>query len=247
MLCLDLHDRTADHGRLLAEAIMEAVASKKKLPMGWKAVQRHLTEDEKDKMRSDTAAKLVELFKSLPSEKEFEAAARAGEAKKGWYARSARTILDVFGPDAPRFAALLAATSPQVSVKENLRLSMRLWTRWIAAGRPDDEKSIDDIATDAMGEHRWHKMGWRPNAMRAFRSPHPEKIVLSSGGTEDNPKAGKVDSFRANLLGDLGRVTNDAWMAHFANRPSPVQLEGRLPRHDRPGSGRGQEDGLAAG
>jgi hypothetical protein len=185
--------------------------------MGWKEIQRHLTPEEREGARQDIMERMVDIFHKLPSDKEFEAAARAGEAKKGWYASSARAIMDVFGPDSPRFAALLASLSPQVSVKENLRNALRFWGHWIAAGRPDAEKGLDDVGVRAVGKERWFKMNWRPNVVRAMQHASPEKMVLSSGGTETNPKAGKVDSFRANLLGDLSRVTNDAWMAHFAD------------------------------
>ena len=217
MLLRDIFEDTLSPTMILAQAIMEAVGKGKTLPMGWKSVSRYLKPEERDQLRSDTAQRLVDVFRSLPSEKEFEASARAGQAKKGWYAASAKALMDVFGPDTPRFTAVLASLSPQVSVTENLRNAIKFWERWIEAGRPETDKGIDEVGEAAVGAERWHKMGWKNNVSKAVKHPQPEKVTLSSGGTEANPKAGKVDSFRANLLGDLSRVTNDAWMAHFAD------------------------------
>ena len=232
MLCIDLTEHLIDPTRLLVESMLLLVEEAKKEPMpaGWKHIQRYLLPEERDNQRKDVVERMLEIFKGLPSDKEFEAAARAGQAKKGWYARSAKTLHEVFGPDTPRFAALLASTSPQVSVQENLRNSVRLWEAWIKAGRPSDPKEIDKVGAQVLGL-RWTGgqtltkdgklkktpgMNWNNNVLRALTAEQPEKVTLSSGGPEDNPRAGKVDSFRANLLGDLARVTNDAWMASFA-------------------------------
>ena len=226
MLCLDLHEHTLSGTRLLVEALqlITEAAKKEPLPAGWKYLQRYLTPEERTHQRKDLVQRMLEIFKDLPNDKEFEAAARAGQAKKGWYARSAKTLQEVFGPDTPRFTALLASTSPQVSVQENLRNAVRIWEAWIKNGRPNDPKEIDKIGASVLG-FRWtggHTMTpegnlkktpgmqWNNNVISALTHPHPEHITLSSGG-----RAGKVDSFRANLLGDLSRVTNDAWMASF--------------------------------
>jgi hypothetical protein len=224
MLLLDICEVTISPTALLAQAVMEAVEKADKFPAGWKAVARYLTATEREKMRSDTARDILEIFTSLPDEKEFEASARAGVAKRGWYQASARALLQVFGPDTPLFAAILASASPQVSVKENLRIAFRFWEKWIEAGRPKTIKEIDAVGerTDVVGPIRWHGtvspsgkkkpgMPWRGNIINAIQTEDPSKIVLSSGNI-----VGKVDNFRGNLLNDLSRVTNDAWMAHFA-------------------------------
>lgn len=227
MLLLDLHEATLPHTTMLAQAIMEAVKkTKDAMPMGWKHVSRYLSPIEKEKMRKDVAEKMINIFRNLPDEKEFEASARAGQAKKGWYAASAQSLLDVFGPDTPRFCALLASLSPRVAVTENLRNAVAFWGHWLEAGRPMTEKGIDAVGKQSLGL-RWQGetkpdgtahpgMGYRPNVLRSMTHKNPEQVVLSSGGNTENPIAGKVDSFRANLLGDLSRVTNDVWMANFA-------------------------------
>lgn len=227
MLLLDLHEATLPHTTLLAQAIMEAVnKAKDKMPMGWKHLSRFLSPKEKEKMRKDVAQRMIDIFRNLPDEKEFEASARAGQAKKGWYAASAHSLLEVFGPDTPRFCALLASLSPKVTVQENLRNAVKFWEHWIEAGRPLTEKGIDEVGKQAIGL-KWQGatnpdgtvnpgMGYKPNVLRSMTHEKPEEVVLSSGGTPTNPHVGKVDSFRANLLGDLSRVTNDVWIANFA-------------------------------
>ena len=232
----DLFNFTVPHTQVLAMAVMEAVEEGKRSKnkdslLGWKHASRNLTMEERDRLRAQTAEKFLNILRSLPSDKEFEAAARAGIAKKGWYAASARALQDVFGADTPRFAGLLASLSPQVSVTENMRNAIRFWEKWIDAGRPQTVEGLDEVGKAAVG-FRWDGgflkdpktgelkktagMSWRNNALRAMQHPSPEKMVLTSGGTPTNPHVGKVDSFRANLLGNLARVTNDAWMASFA-------------------------------
>ena len=179
MLLFDICEAEKPHGMILAEAILEAVKQgDKEMPMGWKHLSRYLSEKEKADMRTDVAQRMLDIFRNLPSEKEFEASAHAGQAKKGWYAASAKSLMEVFGPDTPRFAALLASLSPQVSVKENLRNAIKFWEIWIDAGRPMTEKGIDEVGKQALGR-RWMGdlkpdgstkagMGYRPNALRAM-------------------------------------------------------------------------------
>jgi hypothetical protein len=88
---------------------------------GFKGIAPFLTPSEREGMITRTAKLLVEKFTNLPSAKEMAAVAYSGRAKKGWYNSSAKAMVSVFGQeDAPRFAALLAALSPQTSVESNL-------------------------------------------------------------------------------------------------------------------------------
>ena len=66
------------------------------------------------------------------------AVAKAGAAKRGWYKDSADTISNIFGPDAPRFSALLAALSPRTTLNSNLENAVNVWAGWVEAGRPAD-------------------------------------------------------------------------------------------------------------
>lgn len=174
---------------------------------GFARIEKLLTPAERETLRIDTATKLVDLFKKLPPAKELAAAAWAGRAKKGWYRESAKAIAQVFGPDAPRFAALLAAMSPQNSVETNLHNALNTWANWLAAGRPTDRKTIVEImGASVEGDRGVGSVleAWINNSVRA---------LTEDGTTLSGPK---VDSFMRNLLGNVEEVTNDAWMANFA-------------------------------
>lgn len=176
-------------------------------------IARHLTPEERTKLNRSTARKLVDLFESLPDEKERGAVALAGAAAKGWYRDSAETIVDIFGPDAPRFAALLAALSPRVDVQSNLKHAVAVWGAWVNAGRPTTKAEIVKVmqgslwgAVDRDGETVNVLPAWINNTVRSLTSETPESIVLSGP---------KVSSFAANLRGEVDQVTLDSWMAAF--------------------------------
>lgn len=170
---------------------------------------KNLTPVEQAKFRADTAKTFVEFLGQLPSKQEFAAAALGGQAKRGWYQGSTQAIVNVFGPDAPRFAALLSAMSPQTSVQDNLYNALQTWKNWTAAGRPTDRQAILEI----MGQSVQGDKGidsvldaWRNNSVSALTAEDPMKLTLSGP---------KVDSFMKNLQGNVNEVTNDAWMAAF--------------------------------
>jgi hypothetical protein len=113
-------------------------------------------------------------------------------------------------PDAPRFAALLAALSPQTSVESNLTNALNVWRGWIEADRPSDQRSIMRI----LGENVEGDKGpgsvldaWVNNSVRALTAADGEPITISGP---------KVTSFMQNLLGEVNEVTNDTWMANYA-------------------------------
>lgn len=171
---------------------------------------RNLTPAERVKLRVATAQKLVSTLESMPSADEMAAVAYAGRAKRGWYAGSAAALDHVFGPDAPRFAALLAAMSPQTSVESNLSNALHTWKNWIAAGRPTDRSEIMSImgrSVQGSGGEGSVLYAWVPNAIRALTSEDPSKVTISGP---------KVNSFMLNLRGHTEEVTNDAWMANYA-------------------------------
>lgn len=106
-----------------------------------------LTESEVPKLaRADTARKFMELRRRLPVAKEMATVAEAGSAKRGWYRQSADALIDIFGQDdAPRFAGILAATSPQTSVESNLLNTSNIFKNWKEAGSPGDARLFDLI------------------------------------------------------------------------------------------------------
>jgi hypothetical protein len=193
---------------------------------------KNLTPQEQAKFRSDTAVKFVNILKTLPSKEEFGAAAVAGKAKKGWYEGSTQAIIQVFGPDSQRFAALLSATSPQTSVESNLFNALQVWKNWTAAGRPIDRASIVRIMGDSVQGSKGEESvldAWINNSVKALSAEDPSTVVLSGP---------KVNSFMLNLQGNVNEVTNDAWMAAFTYVDQNL-FSGGLTKGGDPGKGPG--------
>jgi len=176
--------------------------------------------------RESNVMQIDQLLKAIPSAKELSSVAKLGDPKRGWYRASTQAIMDVFGPDAPRFASLLAAMSPQTSVESNLINTLNTWKNWTAAGRPTDAKAIRQIMGSSVQGTKGEESvleAWAANASRVLSADDPLKVTLSGP---------KVDSFYRNLADDVYRVTNDAWMAGglgvgqelFSGSPTAVQL-----------------------
>ncbi|NBW17686.1 MAG: hypothetical protein EBR82_57895, partial [Caulobacteraceae bacterium] len=149
-------------------------------------------------------AEMNRLLQVIPSSRELAAVAKAGAPKQGWYRASTQALIDVFGvQDAPRFASLLAAMSPQTSVESNLINALNTWKNWTAAGRPTDPRQIKAIlgaSVQGTGTEASVLDAWTNNSIRALRAQDPTKVTLSGP---------KVDSFYRNLADDVYRVTND--------------------------------------
>lgn len=186
-----------------------------RMPDKWTAehvaeVKQHLSAQEQDQLRRDSAQRMVDVFHSLPDTKELAAAALAGKAKKGWYKDASEAIHSVFGGDAPRFSAVLAAMSPQTSVEMNFHNALRTFVNWDKAGRPQDRSSILKIMGQSVLGGRGEASvlnAWTNNTVRALTSEDPESLTLSGP---------KVHSFMRNLQGHVNDVTLDSWMAAFA-------------------------------
>lgn len=193
---------------------------------------KNLTPEEQAKFRSNTASKFVNILKQLPSKEEFGAASIAGKAKKGWYEGSTQAIVQVFGPDSSRFAALLSATSPQTSVESNLFNALQVWKNWTAAGRPTDRESIVRVMGQSVQGSKGEESvldAWINNSVRALSAEDPSTVVLSGP---------KVNSFMLNLQGNVNEVTNDAWMAAFTYVDQNL-FSGSLTKGGDPGKGPG--------
>lgn len=175
---------------------------------GLKGAQEFLTPPEMERVTARNAQKLVDIFTTLPSGEEYASAAFAGRAKRGWYQQSANALVDIFGAaDAPRFAGLLSALSPRVSVERNAELALRAWNQWVKDGRPTDVRGINNSLNYAIGRGEVLP-AWRGNVIRILRASDPMTVELSGP---------KVNSFMQNLRGRVHEVTNDAWMANYAN------------------------------
>ena len=191
-------------------------------------VTNKLTPEERTQLQQRSVQKLVDSFHALPPTEEYAAAALGGKAKKGWYENSARAIANVFGPDSHRFAALLAAMSPRISVEGNLTNALRTFVNWDRAGRPSDPTRITSIMKESSNGGQVLN-AWVNNGIRALTADDPEKLALSGP---------KVHSFMRNLQNNVNEVTNDAWMAAFAKiDPTVIGGSGKLPKSGGPGKG----------
>src|ERR1019366_6031805 len=137
-------------------------------------------------------------------------AARAGEALKDWYPAMRATLEHVMGQDARRFMKVLAATSPQQNVENNLRMSLKVWHDWVDAGRPTD---IGDLKK--MFRYTGSGKKVRSVELDARRN---NTITALSAADENEPLSGpKVNPFDQNLSGDRMPVTNDRIQAQVHN------------------------------
>lgn len=190
----------------------------REFPDGFEVVAEHLTAREASRLRHGTAQQLLDVFETLPLDSDYEDAATAAVAKKGWYERSTKALRAVFGPvDSVRFAALLAAMSPKTSVEQNLLNALRLWVNWEEADRPTAPAAVRRLLGRSV-QAGGVLPAWSQNVVRALRAEDPLAIQLSGP---------KVDSFMHNLWGHMNHVTNDAWMATFALVHERV-LSGRM-------------------
>lgn len=155
---------------------------------------------------------MMRLLEVIPQAEQMSSLAKAGAPKQGWYRGSTQALMDVFGPqDAPRFSALLAATSPQTSVESNLLNTLNIWKNWEAAGRPTDPAAIKRVMGASVQGTKGEDSileAWVNNSIRALATPDPRAITLSGP---------KVNSFFRNLADDVYRVTNDAWISNATN------------------------------
>ena len=199
----------AEIGGMQAEALTPKQAAAI-APLGEEAGYLLPNEAAKAAGRSANVVSMQRMLDFLPKAKELAAVMKAGGAKRGWYRASSQALIDTFGPDdAPRFAALLAALSPQTSVESNLTNALNTWKNWTAAGRPTDDASILGIMGNSVQGNKGEKSvmeAWRNNSLRALKAEDPTKVVLSGP---------KVDSFMGNLADDVYRVTNDTWNANL--------------------------------
>ena len=184
------------------------------LPAGAKDIGRYLLPSERDfifennRFGKDRAETLFQLFtKNLPSAFEMANVAVAGIEKKGWYKRSAKGIVELFGVhDGRRFAALLAATSPQTPVDRNLSNALKVWIAWSNNGRPTDVQRIEEVSRIAIGNEFDL---YRNNLLRSLSTPDGQEMSILLSGP-------KVNSFMMNLIGNVEEITNDTWMVNYA-------------------------------
>lgn len=216
----------------------------------WDEAVQGLTESERSRIENgnvSSARGFVSAYEIMPSIDEYAAAAIAGRAKKGWYARSAVALREIFGEDTDRFTALLAATSPRCSVETNLMNSLKVWKAWNEWTQQhpgweqwDDiekRRAIIQVMRENMQQADLAEEGETGESTQGQKKQNEDKKTKEKLGpvlpswvnntvtaltTSDAAKivlsGPKVHSFMHNLRGDLSYVTNDTWMANSIGR-----------------------------
>jgi hypothetical protein len=181
-----------------------------------------LLDEEAARLGRQAAQKLVKHLNATTPDLEYELSARGGRAKRGWYKETAEGLVSLFGDDAPRFVALLAATSPNKPVSSNLSKTLKLWDAY--QGYLLSRKGVPPTPKQLLSKVvLWHdkllvgnerlRESDVPNVVRALLSSNPG---ASGYGVLSGPK---VEGFRRNLLGQLQQVTQDVWMARMGGYP----------------------------
>jgi len=189
-------------------------------------VLKYLSPEEASYISPKTASKVVSVFNAIDPE-EMVASIAEGAPKLGWYQATSNTLSQVFGEDTPRFAALLAAMSPQTSVEMNLINATNTWANWVKAGRPDDpNKIIDIMGASVLGDKGRDSVldAWKNNSITALTAPESQVVPLADRGINDLSQVirlsgPKVNEFSQAVQGDLLRFTNDAWQANLTGIP----------------------------
>lgn len=163
--------------------------------------------------------RVLNNYARLPTPEDFAQVAIRGSGQRGWYKASADAIHETFGDDAGRFAALMAAQSPNKSVAENVRYATETWANWVAAGRPTDPSILRNKIITAPLEA---DMG---NSIRTLTAA--QDVVQK--GQFDFLSGPKVNPFGRNLFGEVNPVVNDTWMARaFGTHKSGVGSPSRM-------------------
>jgi hypothetical protein len=188
-----------------------AAGEEEDLLRSFERMKKHMRPEVAEVLDKGMKTRIASAYSELPPAAEWEAAARAGVAKRGWYKNSGAAIKSMFGTDTPLFTGVLAATSPRQTVADNLKMATRVFGAWVDAGRPESAEEIMKVLETVPGA----SMGSRvPNQIRALQGkPLVDFVEPGAGGS-----GWKVESFRRNLLGEMDYSTNDTWMAKFIGK-----------------------------
>lgn len=176
-----------------------------------------------------TKRRIRNTYLAAPSPRAMASMALAGRDARGWYAvgsAEAGVLRDIFGDEAPRFTALLAALSPQVPVDRNMDLALEVWDAWKRAGMPNDPEDIRALFPRRLdrGGNPYHlPAGAIPSAesgmLRALTATEDELLdpmvldaVFPPGKGGDLLDGTKTNNFYANLMGNVQRLTLDTHM-----------------------------------
>jgi hypothetical protein len=152
----------------------------------------------------------LRAFTMSPTPREWASMIDLGYNARDWYGLS-RAAIAQFGPEAPKFTALLAATSPNMPIERNLQVALEVWKR--TGGRPVTAEQASRMLREIGAGTAQASMV--PNVVRVLGMSAGDiaKADISRPGFLSGPK---VDPFHANLMGETQRVTLDTHMARAA-------------------------------
>lgn len=161
-------------------------------------------------------AKVEDAYLRAPDPRSVASLIGAGAGQAQWYDPVADVLWKMLGNDAPRFAAVLAATSPGTAVKPNLQAAAKVWQRWNELGRATTPEAIEELDKAARGLSTYagkNSKTVRNNLQRVLSMTDDELLdlpTIEQGGVLSGPK---VDAFYSNLLGETQRLVLDTHMA----------------------------------
>jgi len=199
-----------------------------------KQYAKDLTVPELSKLANKkSAASFLNFMDTFPAAREMATVAQAGLAKKGWYRQSAQALYDVFGDEAPRFAALLAATSPQTSVQGNLLNATSIWRNLTQNNMPRDPVLFDIInepgvaaalklkknvpLKNADGSPQLNKAGNQKYGLRNISEQEAREVIKKAGGGDSTFDVGRM---QIEIMGDAvqgekgAESVLDAWVSN---------------------------------
>ena len=199
-----------------------------------KQYAKDLTVPELSKLANKkSAASFLNFMDTFPAAREMATVAQAGLAKKGWYRQSAQALYDVFGDEAPRFAALLAATSPQTSVQGNLLNATSIWRNLTQNNMPRDPVLFDIInepgvaaalklkknvpLKNADGTPQLNKAGNQKYGLRNISEQEAREVIKKAGGGDSTFDVGRM---QIEIMGDAvqgekgAESVLDAWVSN---------------------------------
>ncbi len=171
-------------------------------------------------MGPDAMRESLRQINNMPEDRAIKVLAQMGAPHREWYQKAKQSLDQRFGKEAPRFIALLAATSPQKSVKDNMRTASAIWDRYkheTRNGQLINNVLIDKIIRLARQDFDFRGKGYSFTNSSEYNNIRRALDPKSNPGDTFNKllaedKSHKIDNFRRNLLGDMMAVTNDAWI-----------------------------------
>jgi hypothetical protein len=175
--------------------------------------------------------RVLKMMRQGPHPRELASGAAAFQSARDWYKRSALALSEMFGPDAGRFTAVLAAMSPRTTVAEDFKGALLFWERMNADKARgidvSDRKWIENTLMD-ITHIEGNPVGYDEAIIVGSTALNNVERVLKNW---DDPvmaylSGPKVDSFYNNLLQDVDAVTMDTWSTSYLNM-NPARVAGR--------------------